>query len=164
MTEKRPAIVCLIVSERRGCMHSQMHTDRAGFSVFSCARKLLSHSVSVTDERALKGIGLKWFTITWALRLWSRTAACAVLQRYYIIYNDIIDHYVFWHSTLSQLCFINQMMKGERNRKSKANKKKHKHGVSRHRDSFLCNITNNVTFIGFAFDLLTRISITGMLG
>lgn len=124
MTEERPAIVCLIVSERRGCMHSQMHTDRAGFSVFSCARKLLSHSVSVTDEHALKGIGLKWFTITWALRLWSQTAACAVLQRYYIIYNDIIDHYVFWHSTLSQLWFINQMMKGGCNSEIKGKQEK----------------------------------------
>lgn len=73
-----------------------------------------SRSVSVTDERAsaLKGISPRWFRITWARRLWSQRAACAVLQWYYIIYNDIIDHYVSWHSTLNQHEFINQMMKG----------------------------------------------------
>lgn len=109
----------------RGFTHSQAHTH-TGFSVFSQCLDLSSRSVSVTDEHAsaLKGIGLQWFRITWALRLWSQTAACAVLQWYYIIYNDIIDHYVSWHSTLNQHWFINQMMKGGCNSEIKGKERK----------------------------------------
>lgn len=75
-------------------------------------RERLSHCI--TDERAsaLKETSLKWFRITWARWLWSLTSACATLHWYYIIYNDIIDHYVSWHSTLNQYWLINQMMKG----------------------------------------------------
>lgn len=103
------------------CTHTQ-----TGFSVFSHCLDLSSRSIRVTDEHALalKGISLKWFKITWALRLWSQTAACAVLQWYYIIYIEIIDHYVSWHSTLNQRRFINQMMKGGCNSEIKGRERK----------------------------------------
>lgn len=106
MTDRQNVWVELCVKEGL-----QTHTD----CIFSpLCSNLLSRSVSLTDEHAsaLKEISLKWFRITWALWLWSQTAACTVLQWYYIIYNDIIDHYVSWHSTLNQHWFINQMMKG----------------------------------------------------
>lgn len=114
------------------CVKEGLHTQTGGYSVFSHCLDVSSRSVGVTDEHAsaLRGISLKWFRITWALRLWSLAAACAVLEWYYIIYNNIIDHYVSWHSTLNRHWFISQMMKGERNSEIK--------GRARKTQTFIC--------------------------
>lgn len=91
------------------CEWRMVCTHRLRFSVFFPLPGCLE---SLSHASAFGGISLKWFRITWALRLWSLAAVCAVLKWYSMIYNNIIDHYVSWHSTLNQNWFISQMMKG----------------------------------------------------